>query len=96
MTLRHQKRGQDHIYSDKQLGRDVKVSVTSNGWRLKVDAEIKFEALTTKQATAAMHQLHIAIDTAIRTAASQRHENVPLFDLPDEAQTINTQGVNTL
>jgi hypothetical protein len=96
MPLRHSKRGQDHSWSGHGIGYEIKLSAGQNGWRFKVSAEAKFEAMTDKQAMGFRTMLHNAIDEALRTAASQRHVNIPLFDLPDEAQTTNTQGVNEL
>jgi hypothetical protein len=95
MTLRHNKRGQDDLWSARGTGYEIKMGVSQNGWRFKLATEAQFEAMTDKQAMGFRTMLHNAVDEALRTAAAKRHVNVPLFDLTDEAQTY-TQGVNEL
>jgi hypothetical protein len=97
--VKHQKRGQDHSYTVKETGRDIRAAVTHNGYHLRLTADVQFEALTDRQAVAVRTVLHNMIDEALRQAATQRHVNIPLFDLPDDDApqlAIPTQGVNTL
>lgn len=92
MTIRHQRRGEDHTFSINDVGRSMRIHVSEHGYRIKVSAEIKFDALTDRQAAAANAQLHAIITDAMKTAAEQRHINVALFELPDDE--LQAQGVN--
>jgi hypothetical protein len=94
--LKHHKRGQDHYYSGQSQGIDVKLAVTDHGYGLSLKGNVRFEALSDKQAVGFRTFIHNAIDEALRTAATQRHMNVPLFELTDTGQPTHPQGVNEL
>jgi hypothetical protein len=97
MHLRHNKRGQDHIFTGREMGRDLKIQVSGNGYRVSAKVEIQYEAITERAGAGFQAFIHRAIDEALATAANARHVNVPLFDLPDEAQTITPhEGINQL
>lgn len=92
--IRHQKRGENHTFTVSDVGRTMRITVTEHGYRLKASAEIKFDALTDRQAIAVRTTLHNIVDEALTTAAMQRHVNVPLFGLESADEAQQTQGVN--
>jgi hypothetical protein len=93
--LKHNRRGTDHIYTGQGTGVSLKITLSEGGYRLKLGGEVRYEAMTDRQAESFRVFLHNAIDEALRTGATMRHVNIPLFDLPDEAQTTHI-GVNEL
>jgi hypothetical protein len=95
-NLNHARRGTDHIFTAKSAGTDLKMTISEGGYRLKISGETRFEALSDRQSKTFEVFLHNAIEEALRTAATMRHVNIPMFDLPDEAQTHAHTGVNEL
>lgn len=98
MTVRSCKIGAaGRAYTATGQGHSIRVAVQQNGYKLTVQTDLNYAAMTDRQAQAAHGDLYTALTEALADASNRRRCEVPLFELDDLQPTKRKpEGINSL
>lgn len=70
-------------YNARGVGHKIAANVAEHGYKLKLQVELDYAAMTDKQGQKAHKLIYEALTEALTCAANMRAIAVPLFDLED-------------